>query len=341
MLTILTLLNLVWIPGQTAAPDPQAAALTREVAAMGWVAYSGRGEGGTWDVFLCRPDGSAVRNITATAGFEEIAPRFSPDGSKLLFRRMEQGSVVDHDRWGFQGVLMLANADGGNARALGEDSELPWASWSPDGGKIACLTLKGIQIHSLATLEQTRQMPRNGIYQQLCWSPDGKWFCGVANHQGAQWTVVRMNAANAEVNAVREYQNCTPDWCPDSNYIVVSSRPAGQPANDGYGYTQLWMVSGDGADQRLVYGEDGFHIYGGCVSPDGQYVLFTKTQADGGESEKNGGPIGLMRMADAPSIGGESPDLRKVHPEANTAPVVYIGQGWEPHWTYAELGDAP
>lgn len=341
MLTILTVLSLVWIPGQAESPDPQVAALAEEIASKGWIAFSARGEGDTWDVFLCRPDGTGLRNLTATREFEEAAPRFSPDGSKLLFRRMEKGEVIDHDKWGFQGRLMVANADGSNAKPLGEDGALPWASWSTDGGRIACLTVKGIEIHNLATLERVRQMPRNGIYQQLFWSPDGRWFCGVANHQGELWTVVRMNATNGEVNPVREYQNCTPDWCPDSNYMILSSRPAGQPANDGYGYTQLWLVSGDGAEQRLVYGEDGYHIYGGCVSPDARYVLFTKTRGDGGESEKGGGPIGVMRMADAPNIGGESPDLRKVHPDANTAPVLYIGQGWEPHWTYAEIGSAP
>jgi len=29
------------------------------------------------------------------------------------------------------------------------------------------------------------------------------------------------------------------------------------------------------AERGLVYGEDGRHVYGGCISPDGKFVLFT------------------------------------------------------------------
>jgi len=36
------------------------------------------------------------------------------------------------------------------------------------------------------------------------------------------------------------------------------------------------MANGDGSEKSLVYGEDGRHIYGGAISPDGVYVLFTR-----------------------------------------------------------------
>jgi hypothetical protein len=98
------------------------------------------------------------------------------------------------------------------------------------------------------------------------------------------------------------------------------------------------MVSGDGGEQRLVYGEDGFHIYGGLVSPDSQYVMFTRCPKDGSGADKAGAPICIMRLPDAPSIGGPSPDLRKVHPNTKDGPVLTLETGWEPHWTYAEIG---
>ena len=50
------------------------------------------------------------------------------------------------------------------------------------------------------------------MYQQLFWSPDGKWFCGVTNNLGEMWTVARMDAVTGEINAVNTFQNCTPDW---------------------------------------------------------------------------------------------------------------------------------
>ena len=313
--------------------------LAKEVAGKGWLVYGARGENGTWDLFLSRPDGSERRNITNTADAEEAAPRFSPDGRKLLYRRLKRGTQINHDKWGFQSELMLADADGSNAAAIGGEGELPWASWSPDGRQVLCLLMKGIKIYDLDSKTVTREFPRQGIYQQLFWAPDGKWFCGVANNQGESWTVVRMNAASGELNAVRKFQNCTPDWHPDSNHIVLSSRPAGQPGGDGYGYTQLWLVSGDGAEQQLLYGEDGSHIYGGAFSPDAQYILFTKGPKDGSGAEESGAPMCIIRAKDAPMITGESPDLRKLHPVTKDGPVLMLEKAWEPHWTYFLSGE--
>jgi len=316
------------------AQEDRAAQLAKEVAGKGWIAYAARGENGTWDLFLMRPDGSDRRNVTNTADFEEGGPRFSPDGKRLLYRRFAKGTVINHDLWGFQGNLMIAEPDGANPVQIGGDREFPWASWSPDGKQIACLTQKGIQIVDLETRKIVRELSRKGIYQQLFWSPDGQWFCGVANAR-IMWTVVRMNAQTGDLNIVQEFQSCTPDWFPDSRHIIYPSRPAGQ---NGYGFTQLWMSDGDGKDAKMIFGEDGYHIYGGALSPDGKYVLFTRCADDGGGSEKSGAPICVMRMEDAPGIAGPSVALRKVHPNAKDPAVLQLVEGWEPCWTYTETG---
>lgn len=317
------------------AQEARIAQLAEEVGTQGWIVYAARSaENGTWDLFLMRPDGSQRRNITNSPDYEEGGPRFSPDGQQLLYRRFVKGTVINHDLWGFQGRLIIARSDGTESQQIGGDREYPWASWSPDGKQIACLTPKGIKIVDLDTQEVVRELPRKGIYQQLFWSPDGQWFCGVANAR-IMWTVVRMNAETGELNIVQEFQSCTPDWFPDSKHIIYPSRPAGQK---GYGYTQLWMSEGDGTDAKMIYGEDGYHIYGGALSPDARYVLFTRCSEDGGGAEKAGAPICVMRMTDAPAIGGPSSDLRKAHPNANDAPILQLVDGWEPCWTYANVG---
>jgi len=320
--------------------DERTAGLAREVRDKGWIAYGGRSTNGTWDLFLTRPDGSQRRNITNTPDFEEGAPRFSPDGKKMLYRRTPKGTEISHDNWGFQGRLVIANADGSDPKVSGAEKEYPWASWSPDGREIACLTLKGIDFVDLATKKVLRRLPRRGMFQQMFWSPDGKWFCGAADYIGDVWTIARINAASGELNAVHMFQSCTPDWFPDSRHIIFSSRPPNQPGGNGYGWTQLWMADGEGKDWRLVYGEDGRHVYGGALSPDGKYVLFSRGLVDGGGSESSGAPLCVMRMSDAPTIAGPSKDLRKVHPSTKDGPVLQFGEGWEPCWTYAEIGAA-
>lgn len=325
-----------------ATRDPGAAQLAREVAGKGWIVYSAHTEKGDWDLFLSRPDGTHVRNITNTPDSNEVGGRFSPDGKRLLFRRIAQGGKVHHDTWGAAGQLVIAKADGSNPEVYGAAGEFPWATWSPDGKQVACLTRTGIEIRDLATKAVIRKLDRQGIYQQLFWSPDGKWFTGPANRFGENWTVVRLNAVTGEVNPVAKFQNCTPDWFPDSRRLVYSSRPANQETADGgaaakaigqparYGWTQLYMSNGDGEKRTLLYGEDGKHIYGGAVSPDGRYVVFTRSRSDG---DLETSAISVMRLSDAPLIIGESKFLRAQYPNAKSGPVLNIQAGWEPHWT--------
>jgi Tol biopolymer transport system component len=333
------LLTLLVFPKENpACADAATDALRAEVASKGWIAYGARADNGTWDLFAMRPDGSARRSLANTSDFEEAAPRFSPDGSQLLYRRLAKGAKIDHDTWGFSGELVIAKSDGSEPRVVAAEGELPWAAWMPDGKQLSCLYRQGIRIVDAATGDTVREMPRNGIYQQLFPSPDGKWFCGTGNVKNAAWNVVRMNAETGEVNPVHIFQSCTPGWFSDSTRMIYSSRPDNQKALEGYGVTQLWMANADGTDRKLVYGEDGFHIYGGEVSPDGAYVLFTKSVADGGGSEKEGAPMYLIRLADTPAIGGESPELLGLHPTANNTPaVIALPPGWEPHWTYTEI----
>jgi dipeptidyl aminopeptidase/acylaminoacyl peptidase len=103
----------------------------------------------------------------------------------------------------------------------------------------------------------------------------------------------------------------------------------------GYGWTQAWMTDADGGNRKLVLGEDGKHIYGSDVSPDGKYLMFARADTDGG---LDSAIMGLMRISDAPMVRGESVALRKVHPDARNGVILDLTQGWEPHWTFAKLG---
>lgn len=318
-------------------PAPEIARLREEVRSKGWIAFSARSETGDWDLFVSRPDGSELRNITRTPEFHEAAPQFSRDGKRLLYRRLAKDEVIDPNHYGSQGELMLANSDGSEARSAGRPGEYPWACWNPDGQEVACLSIKGVSVIDLAAGKVLRTLGRKGFFQQLSWSPDGQWFTGVANSYGTGWSIARMNATSGEAGAVNRVDCCTPDWFPDSRSIIFSWRPPGQKTNKGYGWTQLWLADLEGKSRQLVYGEDGRHVYGGHVSPDGRYVVFTGNMEENGDPKRSGAPMGLMRLTDAPIIGGASPDLRALHPAANNGPVLPLPQGWEPTWTFSEL----
>jgi Tol biopolymer transport system component len=292
-------------------------------------------------LFVCRPDGSAARPLTRTPQFSESSPQVSRDGRRLLYRRVKPDEKFDNNRHGEQGQLVVAHSDGTNPQTLGADGEFPWASWSPDGKQVASLSIKGIAFIDVATRQVVRKLERKGFFQQVTWSPDGQWLVGVANAYGTGWSIARMNVATGASEAVNRVDCCTPDWFPDSRNVIFSWRPPGQKMNKGYGWTQLWMADAEGKSRRLVYGEDGRHVYGGCVSPDGKCVLFTGNLQEDGDPGNAGAPMGLLRLSDAPIIGGESAELRALHPRVKNGPVLTLPTGWEPCWTFSEVPGGP
>lgn len=330
-----------WVISLTASvgagdPSPEVTRLAVEVRARGWIVFSALSERGDWDLHLMRPDGSERRALTRTPEWSEGASQLSRDGRRLLYRRLKAGETIDGNRYGEQGQLVVANSDGTGLRVLGADGQWPWASWGPDGREVATLSIKGISFIDLANGTVSRTLPRQGFFQQVTWSPDGQWLCGVANSFGTGWSVARMHAVTGEVNPVSKVDCCTPDWFPEGGKLVFSNRPSGQKGNGGQGWTQVWMADADGRNRRLIYGEDGRHIYGGHISPDGRYALFTGNPQEDGDPQHGGAPMGLVRLSDTPIIGGESGELRALHPTAKSSPVLVLPTGWEPCWTFSE-----
>jgi Tol biopolymer transport system component len=310
------------------ARDPQLAA---ELRTHGWIAFSAQTAHGDWDLFVMRPDGSERRALTDTREFSEAGVRFSPDGRRILYYRLGKTDVLNNNTYGtFE--LVLADADGRNAVVYGRD--FPWASWSPDGRQLASLTPKGINIVDVESRKILRTLPRQGIMEQLIWSPDGRTFTGTANGLGTYWTIGRLADGEAKIDAVSETEryNCSPDWCPDSQHILYAR---GIIPKQG-GRAQLWIASADGSDRTMLFAEEGRHIYGACSSPDAKFVLFTRSVADLGAVGKSQTTMAVARRADTPMIGDDSETLRQQFPGAQPARWLDLGPGWEPHWTLSE-----
>ncbi len=87
--------------------------------------YSNRD--GDWEIYVMEPDGSNVRRLTHSPGFDAY-PSFSRDGSKILFHSHR----LSGEEGG--GDIFIMDADGSNQRPLivspGEDSDPCWCSAS-------------------------------------------------------------------------------------------------------------------------------------------------------------------------------------------------------------------
>ncbi len=337
----------------------QVVALAREVAARGWVVFAAhpreiqqqrvienKSQRGQLDLYLARPDGSRLRNITNTAEFSEFGGRFTPDGRHLLDRRLPKDVAMNHDLWGATGCLIIANADGSESRVQGESGEYPWASFGVDMKQFVCLYKheRKIRIFDFASKKLVREMPSEGVFQQLFWAPDGKHVVGTANIQGRNWNVVSINVQTGRSTVLTRALNCTPDWFQgDPSRVIYSNRnPALFPGQyDNYGLTMLMQATADGKHRQLIYGNAARHCYFGCTSPDDKYVIFCDDAHDGLVA----GAIHVIRMADTPIIPRALKSLSLLFPDSHTGPVLdwkfangIAIRGFEPHWTYGDLG---
>ncbi len=347
--------------GSLEAGDGSAAeALKAEVGELGWIvlaAHPAEIDGGTiiekkaqrgpLDLYLVRPDGSRLRNITGTDQFHEFGGRFSPDGKRLLYRRLPKEAAINHDLWGETGELVVARADGSEPVVQGEAGEFPWASFNPDATQIACFFKKEqvIRIFDFASKAPVKEIPSQGVFQQVFWSPDGKRLVGTANVARRNWNVVSLEIATGKMTLLTRALNCTPDWFQgDAQRVIYSNR---NPAlfrgeYDNYGLTMLMWASADGKTRKLIYGNAGRHCYFGCTSPDDKYVVFSDDAHDGLVV----GEMHVIRMDDTPIIPEGIKKIRLLHPGWKEGPVLDLKsrdnvplRGFEPHWTFAKIGE--
>ena len=358
------------VPARAGAPapaDPAAEELRKEVAGKGWIiiaAYADEVKAqrlladdnpGQADLYLMRPDGSEMRNITNTADTHEFFPQFSPDGRKIMFRRLPKDRDIEHDSVGALGSLVIAASDGSNPVACGRNREFPWATWSPDTKEIACLyqSENVIRIFNVETKKQVAEMPSQGIFQQMHWSPDGKSICGTAKVKGESWNIVAIDIKTRDVKVLTRYFNCTPNWFHAGAAVVNSCRnPAwGRKGGDGkpYGNTVLVQAALADGTPALLYADIDAHIYNGFTSPDVKYVAFHTGMSEGGTKgdPKKHRCLLIIRRADTPIIQPGFDQLKGLYPGAKTGPVLQprfpagspiVTVFVSGDWTYADIG---
>ncbi|MGB7537282.1 MAG: hypothetical protein WBM17_01970 [Anaerolineales bacterium] len=135
-----------------------------------WIAFIGSGEGGTFDVFRIRPDGSGLINLTNNPADESFFD-WSPDGSQIVFSSDRSGNYD----------LYTMHADGSNAKQLtktGDQDEVEPA-WSPNGDVIGCLcgpsdgNAGDICLVNADGSGETNLTPDDPDVDDFIWSPDG------------------------------------------------------------------------------------------------------------------------------------------------------------------------
>jgi Tol biopolymer transport system component len=145
-------------------------------AKYGLIAFSGaagesRAESDT-EIYVVAPDGTGLRALTSTPGVSEMAPRWSPDGTRLAFLRngTRDGELVVIDPSTGDETF---SADIPNPPA----SDVQPPEWSPDGRLIVLNATNGasplfVDLETRTWTGGGRGGPTGGFGG---WSPDGRW----------------------------------------------------------------------------------------------------------------------------------------------------------------------
>ncbi len=234
-----------------------------------FIAYSA-GSSTEMRVFVRQVDGGAAHPVAPDLAGYQRAPRWSPDGARILLRSARG--------------LALAPALGGPARILVPGAMVySDAVWSPDGKEIAYASedsLYRLGIDGGAP----RAIAAADAFFLLAWSPDGRWIAGTAGNAGYAYgtgsnlgdlspgdVMVVPAGGGAPIIAVggNGALNASPTWLPDGRLLFVSNR-------DGARDIYVTALARDGrATGRATRLSTGLSAHSLSVSSDGTRLAYS------------------------------------------------------------------
>ena len=213
-------------------------------------------------------------NLEYLTGGKEIvlAPRFSPDGRRLIYTSYETGVPRVQ-------VLDLKTRQ---QSAIIESAGMTFAPrFSPDGSKVLMsITLEGntdIYEVEISTRKARRLTRSVAIDTAPSYSPDGKWIVFESDRSlKPQIYVMRNGGGEPRRISFGQGRYGTPVWSPSGDYIAFTKQ------NDGRFH--VGVMRADGSSERIL--SSSFLDEGPTWAPNGRVLMFFR-ETPGAE----GGPV--------------------------------------------------
>jgi hypothetical protein len=267
--------------GADDAPPLEEAAAMKEVGAKaaGLIVWSSS-RVGNHDLFTMKTDGSEIQQITSGDAVDWF-PRFSPDGSRILFCRSKQGWVSerdanDSDKWD----ILITAPDGSNTSPAAESAS--WGSWISNeeilfvrGTKIFRKKLGGEE-QQIMDSEGVPEL-EGALLQQPELSKDGKYLAITlrgSKRETGLWDLEKKTWIQTGLG-------CQVNWTPDQSAIYWV-HPTG---NGGSRVLKMPITAGEppkdpSLDELQLMDLPGrrSHEYFPELSSDGKWMVWGATQ---------------------------------------------------------------
>jgi Tol biopolymer transport system component/DNA-binding winged helix-turn-helix (wHTH) protein len=250
---------------RTGSAEPASLALTRDGKRLAYAAQTQRSTLQSLPLSPATdlPTGPSTQLTSASAG-RQTMPAFSPDGTRIAWFMLYQGS--------HGGQIWLAQVDGSGAAPLVTGLEAPAPpKWMPDGQTIR-YTLAARSKVSLWSVGLADRMPQRlwerplvgSGFQEL--SPDGRELAFWVPKDGVPNIWKAPVAAGAPVQLTFEREPVGfPYWSPDGKWILVNLT-RGPDKHAG-------VISSSGGPVKQLTAEPGFTAPT-CWSPDSSKIAF-------------------------------------------------------------------
>ena len=191
-----------------------------------WVAYVSYPEGTLW---RSRVDGSDRLELTNPPVFAAM-PRWSPDGTQIVFMDMQVGQPTK---------ILLVSAQGGAAQEmLAEHLPQIDPGWSPDGKQMVFgrwpMENSTIQLRDLSSKQVSIIPGSKGLYSPR-WSPDGRYLAALSVNQKKIVIFDFEKQTWSDWVTVPGWRGY-PAWSRDGKYLYFETRATETP---GYYRIQL------------------------------------------------------------------------------------------------------
>lgn len=207
-------------------------------------------------------DGANVQYLTSSDSIV-LAPRFSPDGSQIIYTSYASG---------FPRVTILDVASLGRRTVGDSNANMSFAPrFSPDGSRaVYSAEVAGntdIYLLNIASGQSTRLTTEPSIETAPSFSPDGSRIVFESDRSGApQIYVMSAGGGSASRISFGEGRYGTPVWSPRGDLVAFTKQNRGR--------FHIGVMRIDGSEERLLTGA--FLDEGPTWAPNGRVVMFTR-----------------------------------------------------------------